>query len=371
MRLKLYIFIFCCVFLNSSWTHLFSETTGKESNSHTSYATTENQTGLSRMQTYKEVTMKERQVIRLNEEYKQQKLILSFFIALTLLMFALTLIVYHKYRIKKRTNYELKMEMNLLDQQRLESIGRLAGGIAHDFNNLLSVIIGNIHIAAVKLGGQQKPEVAEYLDRAVTASSQAADLTQKFVIFSEEGWLVKSKITLPLLFQDTTEHFKDLKKCQYTFSFHENISDIYGDEQQIKVVIINLLMNARDAMPQKNKMVTVVGENVRIDRNNHLLLAPGNYIKVSVTDNGTGIPSDHLKKIFDPYFTTKSTSNKKGLGLGLALCYSIMKKHDGCITATSIVGVGSAFNLYFPAIGKMEIVPPVPPHGNDPIALTA
>lgn len=351
---------------------LSAEAPNREEKSLTARVRAESQAGLTPVPTDSEVSVKERQLAQLKEEHELQRNFLYFFIVLALLVFALAFIIYYRYRLKTKTNQALKMEMELLKHRRLESIGILAGGIAHDFNNLLSVIIGNIQMAAIKVTGKSKATILEHLDRAETASNQATDLAQKFVTFSEGGWLIKGKVALPPLLQDTAELYPDLEECHCTFNFPDNLSPVCGDERQIKVVFLNLLLNAREAMQQKYKHVNVTGENVKMGKKNEYLLTPGNYVKVSVADNGCGIANDIKDKIFDPYFTTKRTVNKKGLGLGLTICYSIMKKHDGFISAYSVAGKGTTFDLYFPAMGEMETLPPVPPPpGDEPMARTA
>lgn len=241
-----------------------------------------------------------------------------------------------------------KVEMELLKHRKLKSVGILAGGIAHDFNNLLTVIIGNIGMAKMSINETAAPKSHELLERAESASYQATDLAQKFITFSEGGWFAPKKVVLHELLMSTIDLYPDLSQCDYNIAFPEDLNRVYGDERQIKEVLLNLLLNAHDAIPHDDKQISVVGENFDIYTGNEFLLDPGKYVKVSVIDNGTGIPDDQLEKIFDPYWSTKNEVSKKGLGLGLAICYSIMKRHKGHIKVTSEVGKGSTFEVYFP-----------------------
>lgn len=241
-----------------------------------------------------------------------------------------------------------KVEQELLKHRKLKSVGILAGGIAHDFNNLLTVIIGNIGMAKMSISEVTSPKSHELLERAESASYQATDLAQKFITFSEGGWFAPRKVTLIELLNGIIDLYPDLDQCQYNISFPENLNKVYGDERQIKEVLLNLLLNARDAIPHDDKKISVSGENFDIYSGNEFLLDPGSYVKVSITDNGTGIPDDQIEKIFDPYFSTKNEVSKKGLGLGLAICYSIMKRHKGHISVSSEMDKGSTFEVYFP-----------------------
>ncbi len=250
------------------------------------------------------------------------------------------------------------MKENMLRSQKLESLGVLAGGLAHDFNNLLTAILGNISLAKLKA---PPGENVRYLDFAEQATSRAQCLTQQLLTFARGGSPVKKLLSAKELIVDSAGFAIRGSKSRCEFEIAPDLRAIEADEGQLGQVINNLVMNADQAMPDGGT-VTVSGENVTLTAENPLLLEPGDYIKISVADRGIGIPKDNLKKIFDPYFTTKD----KGIGLGLATCYSIMKHHDGHITVESTPGAGATFSLYLPA-SSVQTVPAASNTGRTPV----
>jgi len=251
------------------------------------------------------------------------------------------------------------MKENMLRAQKLESLGVLAGGLAHDFNNLLTAILGNISLA--KLNTPHGESVSRYLETAEQATSRAQSLTQQLLTFARGGSPVKQPLSAKKLIVDSAGFAIRGSKSRCEFKIAPDLRIIEADEGQLGQVVNNLVMNADQAMPEGGT-VTVSGENVTLKTDNTLLLKPGDYIKISVADKGIGIPEDNLKKIFDPYFTTKDN----GIGLGLATCYSIIKHHDGHITVQSTPGEGTTFSLYLPA-ALVQSVPPVPDAGRAPV----
>jgi two-component system cell cycle sensor histidine kinase/response regulator CckA len=251
------------------------------------------------------------------------------------------------------------MKENLLRSQKLESLGVLAGGLAHDFNNLLTAILGNISLA--KLNATSDEIASRYLEFAEQATLRAQNLTQQLLTFARGGSPVKKPLSPKKLIVDSADFAIRGSKSRCEFNIAPNLRSIEADEGQLGQVVYNLVMNADQAMPEGG-MVRVSGENVTLTADNPLLLKPGDYIRISVADRGMGIPKDNLKKIFDPYFTTKD----KGIGLGLATCYSIMKQHDGHITVESIQGAGTTFSLYLPA-SSVETVPAAPDTDRAPL----
>jgi PAS domain S-box-containing protein len=240
-----------------------------------------------------------------------------------------------------------KEESELIKSRKMESVGILAGGIAHDFNNLLTIIIGNITMLKLKLGIKD-PQIYSFLEKVEKASGQAAELAHRFVDFSEEGTLLRTKITMPVLLKNAIDLSPEIRDIPCHISLPPELLPIYGDERQLRQVITNLLLNAHEAGTNENEKITVSAENTRLDETNPFSLAKGDYVKISVLDNGKGIPAELLDKIFDPYFSTKETVTQKGLGMGLALCYSIIKKHEGHIAVTSQVGKGTTVDVYLP-----------------------
>jgi PAS domain S-box-containing protein len=239
-----------------------------------------------------------------------------------------------------------RMEEELLKIKKLESIGILAGGIAHDFNNLLSVIIGNISIAL----SDAKPEdrIYERLVEAREALMRAKDLVHKLLSFSR-GEAPKIRPTLiGGLLKNTTRLALSGSDIKCEFSIPEDLRAVSIDEVQIGFVVHNMIMNAREAMP-RGGTIKVMAKNANMGKENIHNLREGKYVRVSIEDEGKGIPEDLLEKIFDPYFSTKEIATQKGVGLGLSLSHSIVKKHGGHISVKSEVGAGTIFHAYLPA----------------------
>ena len=238
----------------------------------------------------------------------------------------------------------------------LEQLGLLAGGIAHDFNNLLTAIIGNISLASLLL--PPNDEMATRLNDAKNASMRARDLAQQLLTFARGGAPIKKTASIGRLIQDTVSFSLRGTHSRSEFTFGADLWAAEIDPGQISQVIANLVVNADQAMPN--------GGTLRVHCDNFIYnsdttpvipdLLPGDYIRVAIRDEGVGIPENYLKRIFDPYFTTK----EKGTGLGLATTYSIVKNHNGLITVDSTVHFGSTFTLYLPALRnqQMEAEPP-------------
>ena len=249
-----------------------------------------------------------------------------------------------------------KLEEEIFKSKKLESIGLLAAGIAHDFNNLLSIIIGNLTLAQEHI--PPGTGVEKFLNKAEEISTKAADLATKFITFSPGGWLTREPVGLSLLLDDMKLSGMpgETKNISYNIDVPVDLAPIYGDEDQLIQVMQNLFLNAVDSLPDEGGKITIRAENTSLNTQNKFLLKAGKYVKISVKDNGEGIPADIIEKIFDPYFTTKDKTNQKGLGLGLTVCYSIIKKHDGHILVESSRGSvkkrGTTVTMYLPACNK-------------------
>lgn len=233
----------------------------------------------------------------------------------------------------------------------LEQLGLLAGGIAHDFNNLLTAIIGNISLASLLL--PVNDEMAVRLTDAKNASMRARDLAQQLLTFARGGAPIKKTASIGKLIQDTVSFSLRGSHNRSEFQFGADLWPAEIDPGQISQVIANLVVNADQAMPNGG-LLRVSCENFRYTSSTAPTipdLAPGDYIRISIRDEGVGIPEEYLKRIFDPYFTTKP----KGNGLGLATTYSIIKNHNGLITVESEVHFGSTFTLYLPASVQEEL----------------
>src|SRR5436189_6138241 len=221
----------------------------------------------------------------------------------------------------------------------LEQLGLLAGGIAHDFNNLLTAIIGNISLASVLLPPDD--EMAERLDDAKNASLRARDLAQQLLTFARGGAPIKKTASIGKLIQDTVSFSLRGSHSRSEFSFGADLWAAEIDPGQISQVIGNLVVNADQAMPNGGTL-RVSCDNFRYNSTTTPVvpdLTPGDYIRIAIRDEGVGIPEECLKRIFDPYFTTKP----KGNGLGLATTYSIIKNHNGLICVDSQIHFGSTF----------------------------
>jgi len=268
-----------------------------------------------------------------------------------------------------------KMEEELQKAQRLESLGILAGGIAHDFNNILTAIIGNLSLAEMltKPGNR----VFRLLTEMQKSSHRAKDLTQQLLTFSKGGAPVRKTASISELLKDTTTFALRGSKVKAEFSLAKDLWPGDIDIGQISQVINNLVINAKQAMTDGG-IIKVTASNVTIGSRakqdtyplsvttrtkdgvpmkENLPLKEGEYIKISIGDQGTGIPDEILNKIFDLYFTTK----EQGSGLGLSTTYSIIKRHDGYIAVQSQVGVGTTFFIYLPASREKGVaVSPAP-----------
>jgi two-component system cell cycle sensor histidine kinase/response regulator CckA len=237
-----------------------------------------------------------------------------------------------------------KIEETLRNNEKLESIGILAGGIAHDFNNLLTGIFGYLDLARFynKTGVREK--VSENLSSAFGVFNRAKNLAQQLLTFSKGGKPVKKILGLKPLLMEVTTFALSGSTVTPRFSIQDDLWACEVDEDQFKQVIDNLVINARQAMPDGGS-VLVSAENFVKSTPDPLPLPQGRYIKISIQDFGVGISPDDLARIFDPFFTTKP----EGSGLGLATAYSIVRKHDGLLSAESQQGKGSTFTLYIPA----------------------
>ena len=247
-----------------------------------------------------------------------------------------------------------RMEDELLKTVKLDSLGTLAGGIAHDFNNLLTGILGNISL--VETDREISDRSHSRLQDAAKAASRAQDLTRQLATFSKGGAPIKKTSSIAPLLKDCASFVLRGTNVRGRLSIPENLWPVDMDIGQIGQVIDNLIINASQAMPNGGP-VLIRAANIDVREEHHLPLKDGKFVRVSIADQGTGIPKKHLRKIFDPYFTTK----ERGSGLGLATSYSIIKRHGGLITVRSKVGVGSTFYFFLPASSPQPSVyePPI------------
>jgi signal transduction histidine kinase len=240
-------------------------------------------------------------------------------------------------------------EERLRQAQKMEAVGQLTGGVAHDFNNLLTVIMGGVEMGMnEKIGPERRARV---LNQALQAATRGASLTQRLLAFSRKQALRPK----PLDPVQVLEEMQDLltrtlgETVQVVFQTDGDTGRCLADQAQMEHAILNLSLNARDAMPEGG------GLTIRTDRivvnSNHPPAdeaQPGAYVRVSVSDTGTGIPEVHLKKVFEPFFTTKDTG--KGSGLGLSQVYGFARQSGGFVTLETEEGVGTSVRFHLPAV---------------------
>ncbi len=238
-----------------------------------------------------------------------------------------------------------RAEDELIRMKKLESLGTFARGVAQDFDALLTAILRNIFLA--KLSADEEDKILEEgLAIAEKAGLQAKELAHKLITFAKGGYPVRHPEKLePILMRALKAKTKD--GVEYRISIPPDLWTVNVDAKQIYQVFENILQNALDAMPDGGR-VEVKAENTTEEEETGIL-KPGRYVRVSFRDSGTGIKEEDLPRIFDPYFTTKG-SRGRGVGLGLAVTYSILKNHEGHIAVTSTPGEGTVFQLYLPAI---------------------
>ncbi len=260
-----------------------------------------------------------------------------------------TALTYQEQPAVQVTAYNLtrrkRIEDELIKMDRLESISILAGGIAHDFNNYLATVLGNITLAM--MNDDDPIVVNRHLENIELATHRVKLLTNQLFTFAKGGAPLKRTVSLHDLISDSIQFAVAGSNVQCRSSLPEDLYLAEVDEGQITQVVCNIIINATQAMPTGGT-IEVQGENVTLqgeDENGHIPLPDGNYSRVSITDEGPGIPENLLRRIFDPFFSTK----EQGKGLGLATSYSIIRSHGGYIHAESPRGQGATFSIYLPA----------------------
>jgi len=246
---------------------------------------------------------------------------------------------------KKTEDALIRNEKELQKLERLESLGILAGGIAHDFNNILTAVVGNLSLAKRHIDPENK--AFQLLTQMEKSLSRAQCLTQQLLTFAKGGAPIKKLASISELMKDTITFALRGSNVKSEFLMSDTLWPVEIDAGQISQVLHNLAINAKQAMPHGGT-IKIYAENVTIEAKDALPLQEGRYLKISLQDEGIGISKENLSHIFDPYFTTR----KEGTGLGLAVVFSIIKKHGGYITAESQEGNGSAFHIYLPASEK-------------------
>ena len=240
------------------------------------------------------------------------------------------------------------VEREITKIQKLETLTLLAGGIAHDFNNILTAIIGNISLA--KIYAKEMPRVNEKVSNAEKAALQARDLTHQLLTFSRGGDPIKQATDLRNIVRETVTFILSGSNVRSDMRFDDELQQVNVDPGQINQVINNLVINAMQAM-KDGGILRVSASNVTVKQDQIVSLDAGSYVRVTIEDNGPGIPQEIQDKIFDPYFTTKNEGN----GLGLSMTYSIVKRHHGHIVLDSHLGEGARFDIYLPVTEGISV----------------
>ncbi|MBV5339056.1 MAG: PAS domain S-box protein [Deltaproteobacteria bacterium] len=269
---------------------------------------------------------------------------------------------------RKRAEEErLKLEQQILHAQKLESLGVLAGGIAHDFNNILMAIIGNAELALMKIN--KESPATDNLHRIEQAAARAADLAKQMLAYSGKGKFVIESINLNILLEEML-HMLEVsisKKAVLRLNLHQHLPAVEGDITQIRQIVMNLVINASEAIGDKSGVIAISTgcmdcdrsylKDVWLDEN----LSDGLYVYLEIADSGCGMDRETMTKLFDPFFTTKFT----GRGLGMAAVLGIVRGHRGAIKVYSEANRGTTFKILLPASGRPAEIFNGSPHTNE------
>lgn len=253
-----------------------------------------------------------------------------------------------------------RLEAQLRQAQKMDAIGRLAGGIAHDFNNLLMVITAYAELTLEALS--EDDAVYGKIGEILNAGRRAAELTRQLLAFGRKQVQSLQVIDLNRVVREINKMLPRLmgEDIELSFGAGEELRRLRADPSQIEQILMNLAANARDAMPNGGTF-TIETRNVELDEDyhrRHTIVPTGDYVELTVSDSGQGIPPDHLPHIFEPFYTTKEEG--KGTGLGLATVYGIVKQNGGFIWVYSELGLGTSFKIYWPALRIESRLPEVP-----------
>jgi len=256
---------------------------------------------------------------------------------------------------KKQSEIEKeKLQSQLQQSQKMESIGTLAGGIAHDFNNILAVILGNAELATDDVPDWNP--AAKSLKEIRLASLRAKDMVKQLLAFSRKADGETKPINMTPIIKESMKMLRSAIPTSVAFDQHipDDACNIMGEATQINQIVMNMVTNAAHAMSKDGGLLEVTLEKVILQEEKPCFdwtLSPGTYVRLKVKDNGDGIEPEIMDRIFEPYFTTKDVG--KGTGMGLSVIHGIVKRHDGGIRVDSALGEGTVFEIYFPALERM------------------
>ncbi|WLI03969.1 ATP-binding protein [Pseudomonas sp. FP597] len=264
-------------------------------------------------------------------------------------------------QVEERTAQLRSNEEALRQSQKMEAVGQLTGGIAHDFNNMLTGIIGSLELLRRRVARGKLDDLDSLIDLGVTSANRAAGLTHRLLAFSRRQSLDSKPVNINELVVSMGALLQRSINESITLQmrFDDDLWTAEADPNQLESALLNLVLNARDAMPNGGKLVVET-------TNRHLdsvftaaygTLAPGDYVELSISDNGCGIPESVINRVFDPFFTTKPIG--QGTGLGLSMIYGFARQSHGHVTLHSEVGKGTTVSLFLPRyIGEMAKVEP-------------
>ena len=236
-----------------------------------------------------------------------------------------------------------EIETKIQKDEQLRAIGDLAGGIAHHFNNIMTGLFGNLSLAQMELKDSGS-QALRYLDAARNSMHKGMMLTRQLLTFAKGGHPVKEPTDLVSLIRDAAGFVLSGSDIHFGITFDDGLWPFLADRSQLNQVISNIVLNSRQAVAHGGGIKIHI-ENAHFVKDNLLIVSTARYLKVIITDNGCGIPQKNLKRIFDPYFTTRPN----GTGMGLSICHSIIQKHDGHIFITSALNQGTTITIYLPA----------------------
>jgi PAS domain S-box-containing protein len=253
--------------------------------------------------------------------------------------------------IKQAQDERRKLEAKLLQSQKLEAVGTLAGGIAHDFNNILGGILGYSQLA--QLARESGKDAGEYLQQIITASERARDLVQQILTFSRQSKTEKIPCDISMIIKEGLKLLRASlpSNVEINENIQTDIGAVVADQTQIQQVLMNLCTNAFHAIGTDNGRIDIDLAQVELKRGDPLVdyeTPPGPYLRLSVSDNGSGMDKATVSRVFEPYFTTKKVG--EGTGLGLATAHGIIKDHQGAIAVYSEPGKGTTFHIFLPVV---------------------